>query len=519
MSRASRVRLSSVRLEAVPMPLSALAATGPIPAAAPSGSALAQWLTSPWSPTLTGLGIAAVVLALFFNAILRSGWVTFQTIDESVARGGWIIANHSVQTVDPFSWWMGGNPWQNSEWLADLLYALAYRSAGWPGTVLLVAIAISATGLIMGLSAARRLGGPLLITLGVGANELAVFSCARQQTLALPFMAAWAAGLILARDQKRAPPFWLLICMTVWVNLHGSFIFGLVLIGPFAIEAMMEAPVSARFTVARTWTIFGLAAAAAALFNPYGIDAFTFPFRLMAKPGLLNNSEWQPLLYLQIDVFLAALIGGALLLLRVSPMRIAIVIALLGMACQHERMAMLLALITPMLLAGPIANVLDQKRMLDWRRAAQIATFTVVTVGAIFGAESLAWRVVRGDGVEAPGVNWGLVFAEMKSALDAVPPPLRSHRVFNQEDYGPYLIFAGVHPMVDDRVELYGAELAGFAYGWFDEKGIDWTFDMPNTAGDAHLNADQKWISLYRGNYVSVHARRSALDAIKGGGS
>ncbi len=121
--------------------------------------------------------------------------------------------------------------------------------------------------------------------------------------------------------------------------------------------------------------------------------------------------------------------------------------------------------------------------------------------------------VVRGD-----GYIWGAVFAEMNSALDVVPPALRSHHVFNTDSFGSFLIFAGVHPMVDDRAELYGDGTGAVTYPtWFDEKGIDWTFDILNSSNDVVLNTDQRWVSLYRGNFVSVHARKSALDAVKGG--
>jgi hypothetical protein len=73
--------------------------------------------------------------------------------------------------------------------------------------------------------------------------------------------------------------------------------------------------------------------------------------------------------------------------------------------------------------------------------------------------------------------------------------------------------------MVDDRAELYGDAPTRFAYGWLDANSIDWTFAGPNSPLDFALNADPRWVSLYRDEMVSVHARKSALDAVKGGGS
>jgi hypothetical protein len=125
--------------------------------------------------------------------------------------------------------------------------------------------------------------------------------------------------------------------------------------------------------------------------------------------------------------------------------------------------------------------------------------------------------VLTGTPVERPA-NWALVYAEIDAAIDAVPPTLRSHRVVNRFDYGPDLIFRGVRVWRDDRFELYGNEPMIVPTTWLDSAGIDWTFDSPN-AGSNALDHDPKWVPLFRGNYVSVHARKSALEAIKGGGS
>jgi hypothetical protein len=495
---------------------------------APQRSMLAAWVISDFpNATLSGLGIAAVALALFFGALRLSPLTPISTsIDERVEFGAWIIAHHAVPRVDDFYWWMSGKPWQDSEWLADVIFTLVYRASGWAGETLLIAAAIAAAGLIMGLTCARRLGGlPLLIAIGLSANVLSVFAIARGQTLALPLIAAWVAGLLTARDENRSPSFWLLLVVLVLVQLHGLFLFALLLLGPFALEATMEAPAGTRFLVARAWATFGLAAIAVAMINPYGLDAFTFPFRLASMEILKAQvfMEWQPLDFVaqyRLDAFIAALVGGTLLLpMRMNPIGVAIVVALFGMTFQHQRAAMLLTLITPMLLAGPIANALEQKRVLDWRRAARIATLAVVTVGAIFSAESLSWPIEResGMGTLKDGSLFP-VFVEMGSALKAVPPALRSHRVYNDAGSGPWLIGQGVRVMVDDRAELYGSEgQPAFAYTWLDDNGVDWTFDGPNSPLDMVINADPRWVSLYRGNIVSVHARKSVLDAVKGG--
>jgi hypothetical protein len=162
---------------------------------------------------------------------------------------------------------------------------------------------------------------------------------------------------------------------------------------------------------------------------------------------------------------IALLLCALMLPRKVHPIRAAIVIALFVMMCQHWRFGVVFDIITLLILATPFAKPIEQKRALDWRRSARVAILAVGLVGVTFGAESLTWPVVRGDGLVLVGspvdgpANWALVYAELEAGLDAVPVALRSHRVANRWDYGPYLIFRGVKVMRDDRFELYGKSL------------------------------------------------------------
>src|SRR4029077_17002167 len=137
-------------------------------------------------------------------------------------------------------------------------------------------------------------GAAPLATVAIGLSLVTANLLARPHVLALPLAAAWGAGLLAARDRSRRPPLALAALMIAWANMHGGFIFGLLLIGPFALEAVTEAPVGARLLTARAWTTFALGALAATLINPYGVDALLLPFRLMAVENLSRISEWRP---------------------------------------------------------------------------------------------------------------------------------------------------------------------------------------------------------------------------------
>ena len=158
--------------------------------------------------------------------------------------------------------------------------------------MLLTGAAVAIAALIVGLTAARDLRGAALVAVvAIGLSLVTANLLARPHVLALPIAAAWSAGLIAARDRSRAPPLGLAALMTPWVNMHGGFIFGLTLIGPFALEAVTEAPAEARIAAARGWATFALAALAAALINPYGVEALLLPFRLMSVENLSASAN------------------------------------------------------------------------------------------------------------------------------------------------------------------------------------------------------------------------------------
>jgi len=484
----------------------------------PSRGAWLSWLTADFpNATIAGLCIAAIAVAMFLDVLLQPASVISDLAGTHIAVGNWIIAHHTVPRTDPFTWTMAGQPWQASEWLAELLIAFVYRVSGWGGLVLLAAVSMAATVLIVSWSAARRLVGiPLLIAVGLSVCNLDLIDAPRPHFLVLPLLASWVAGLLIARERDCAPPFWLAGLMVLWVNMHGSFIFGLFLTLPFALEAVIETSPSNRRRAAIQWGLFTGTSLFACLSNPYGFDALTYPFWLTSIKELAGFAEWSPLYQLpalpKLNAFLGILLGAALVLpLRVPPIRAAIIIALLVMTLAHIRHAPLLAMVAPMLLAGPIAKAIEQKQVIDWSNAVRVAMIVVFAVVAIFGGARLAVPFER---PETP--LWPV------SAVRAVPPMIRSRHVYNEAATpGPYLIFMGIAPAFDDRVELFGDTVwpaAGpFDYRWLDENGVDWTIVVPESSLSEIQDHDPKWVRIYEDQFAVVHVRKSVWDAYKAG--
>jgi hypothetical protein len=307
---------------------------------------------------LAGLGLAAIAIFLFALSAFSPKVLGDGDTWSHLATGEWIIAHGGVPRADPFSHSMPGAPWS--------------------GVVLLTGAAAASAVLIVGLSAARDLrGGPLVVMVGLGLGLATVSLLARPHMLALPIAAAWCAGLLAARDSGRAPPLALALLMTAWSNMHGGFVFGLALIGPFALEALAAAPRQARPATAGAWGLFGLAALLAALLNPYGVEALVFPFRLMSVENLSRISEWRAQDFSHVgpmEIALLSLIGFALTRPLAATLIACLAVGAVRLAAPIERVdgtaAPISALkaVPPELRAKPVMNGYAFGGYLIWSR-------------------------------------------------------------------------------------------------------------------------------------------------------
>jgi hypothetical protein len=451
-----------------------------------------------------GLALAVFALCAFSPAVLNDSdtW-------SHIATGDWILAHRAVPHADPFSYSFAGRPWTAHEWLSEILLALAYRAAGFAGVVLLTGLAAAAAIFIVARRAARELGGPALAALGGLALMLIAPSLlARPHILALPAFAAWTLALFEARTRDRAPPLAAALLMTLWANLHGGFAFGLALIVPFALEAVVAA--ERKLPVARDWALFALAAVAAALINPFGVEGLMFPVKLLGLKALAQIGEWGPESFAHPNALEAAMLGLLALALtrpfRLPPIRLILLLGLLHLSLTHARHELLLAVVAPMLLAGPIAQALGAPA--DKPRADP----RVALAGALVVALAL------GIGRLAAPAPLPPAYASVRAALAALPAGTAAKPVLNGYAFGGFLVFEGVKPYVDARADMFGDDFlsryAHVARGERDalaavlaRENVGWTIFAPEQGAAAAMDAMPGWRRVYADPRVVAHVR------------
>ena len=303
------------------------------------------------APLIFALG--ALALGAFSLAVLNDGdtW-------SHVATGNWIFDHRAVPRVDPFSLTFAGAPWVAHEWLAEVIFALAYRIAGWAAVMLVTGAAAALAAYTIAEKTIKELpgiGGPVLALAALALVTPGLL--ARPHVLALPILAIWCARLFDARDRQETPPLALALMMTLWANLHGGFAFGLALIAAACLEAVWEAAPGARLAATRKWALFFVVSVVAALITPFGLQGLLFPIRLIGFSQLANIGEWRAEDFSHpgpLEIFLIGLIAFALLRpMRVTPVRVALIVGLIHLALQHGRHEMLLAVVAPMISRPP----------------------------------------------------------------------------------------------------------------------------------------------------------------------
>src|SRR6185312_16625212 len=206
------------------------------------------------------------------------------------------------------------------------MIATVFRVAGWSGLVLLAAVCFGATlAYLMRFLLTRMEPLHSLVLTLFAAKMMLPSLLARPHVLVWPLTAVWVGTLVRASEEDRAPPWWLLGVMLLWVNMHGSFIIGPCLAAALALDAAMIAE-ERRWSVAKRWAPFVLGAFACMLVNPQGYRLVLFPFQLIAhKAALAMIAEWLPPNFQRpeiLGIWLVAIVTLAFVgRIRLSPVR------------------------------------------------------------------------------------------------------------------------------------------------------------------------------------------------------
>jgi hypothetical protein len=230
-----------------------------------------------------------------------------------IRTGQQIVATHAIPRVDSFSSTMAGKPWFAWEWLYDLVAGQLEATLGLNGVVWFTAVVIAAAFAWMFRWLMVR-GTNVLVALAL---VLLAMSASMIHFLARPHVVSWLFTLawfgILDSSERedfnraggsRSRWLWALpLLMLVWVNVHGGFLVGFVLLGIFLLGAVwawfrarngrieeLLQKIAARKRV-RNLAWLTLLSGAASLANPYGWKLYWHVYGYLSSRFLMDHID------------------------------------------------------------------------------------------------------------------------------------------------------------------------------------------------------------------------------------
>jgi hypothetical protein len=435
------------------------------------GSMAAKWRTD--APHYT---LALIFIAFVFGIPIGMGSAPniFRDGDVSwhIAAGRWILEHQAIPRTDPFSFTAFGQPWIDTEWLAEIVYASAFNLFGYAGLAVIVVAGLIALNAIIFFYLQSRVS-PVVIAVAFPAIDLVLsrFALARPHVLAWPLLAAWTIVLLKSDESGRPPKLWWVFLLTIWTNLHASFPLAL----PVAAAIGLDGCIKNQWKHVREWISFGLTSVIAMSLNANGIAGVLQPFNISSLSILPFIDEWHAssitnsrIFYLLLVCGIGGLIWGRV---RFPIGRLLLLLVMLIFAFAHIRHQSSFVILAICIIPTLWPSKPLETKVPYWALAA-VVPFLI----------TLALAPLRPP---ATGANpWRMI--------SAIPSKLKSQPVLNEYTFGGPLILSGIRVYIDGRAEMYGDR---FVTDYMNISGGDL-----RALDRAVQRYGIKWVMLSRGN-------------------
>ena len=356
---------------------------------------------------------------------------------------------------------------------------------------------------------------------------------ARPHIFSYVLLTIWTVKLIDAYDRDDFSLRSLLVfapIMALWANLHGSFTFALALLYVFAGVCFLHNAFRRDYAKCRTIFVVVSVVTLAALITPYGI------WSALATRELLNLKYTIPQIielrppdfqtdHIGLALFLATFLVVAGLGVRLRGARLIAfgMVAFVGLT--YVRGLVMFFLLAPIILARPVSararylapeisetegeNEAEPDRVLGFlRRRLSAVTAACATIAVALTLAMWGLRDVAPPASIAP-----------RDAVAFVHKANITGRVFNDYDFGGFLVFSGIPTFVDGRALPFGdgflhtyfdtADLvdADAAFKVLDDFKIDWIILKPAQPLARAVTRSAKWDKVYADQFAVVFVR------------
>ncbi|HEY6040666.1 MAG TPA: hypothetical protein VIX58_00930 [Anaerolineae bacterium] len=480
------------------------------------------------SLSLRGLFTGVFILLFFYIAI---GNLLDPDLWWHLRTGQFIVETHTIPHADIFSFTRAGNEWVTHEWLTEVIMYGVYSAFGIGGLILLFSALATGAFTILFLRNTGHLftAGAALLSSSLTAWPLFT---PRPWLFSALLVSLYLYGLDrYARSGKTRTLWSLPLLMVLWVNLHGAFGLGLVLIALYALGIAVDDFIEQKPAneIVRHLYPLGLAlggSAIAILVNPNGARMYTYPFETLGSPAMqqlitewfspdLHDANMQPFAA-QLFITLGAL---ALARGKARARDVILVAAFAYASLRASRNILYFALVSFPILVEYVGQWFDTQRTWQWlgpgpnpKMTGVINLIVLLVLTGVVG--TYAWQAIE----RQSQLQLATYPVHAANFIQASHPPAPLYNTYNWGGYLIWQLYPEYQVFIDGRADVYtdpffrayadaqNDEFKGLAL--LTQYGIR-TAIFP--AGDAlagALSRDPAWQVIFRDSVAVVLTRK-----------
>ena len=481
-------------------------------------------------PSIADVFFLSILIALSFIAgqsLLADGDTGYH-----IRAGEFMLHTLSIPRHDIFSFISPPLPWTAHEWLSEVIMALIHKNFGLTGIVIFFSFVIASVYYLLFKVVQTDKGNiflAIIVIYLVVASSMSHW-LARPHIFSLVLLVVWYYLLDSYQYRDKNYLYLLPPIMLLWVNLHGGFVFGFILLGLYLFGnsiAYVNFTVAEREKRREKTKLLALVLAAcllASLINPYGYKILLFPLSMASEKYIMdhiveflspNFHEVMPFRYLLfLTIAILAISRSTLNIIELS-----LILLFTHMALYSARHISLFAIIAaPILLrhANLILNATNG-RFIDSFKA---KSANIALIDASAKGYALVLVCTTPVFILAASGTLEYQFEEKIQPVSAVEFLKREHltgHVFNDDEFGDYMIYAAwpnYKVFVDGRWDVYGPakmkdyfKITGIKPGWeevIEKYKIDWIIYKANSALSMFLMERKDWRLVYADKVANI---------------
>ena len=454
-----------------------------------------------------------------------------------IRAGEYIINTFSVPKLDIFSFLTPALPWTAHEWLSEVVMAMVHGAFGLTGSVIFFSLIISLIYCLL-FKVIRMNSGNIILATFIVLIVLTVSQVhwlARPHIFSLLLLLIWYYLLDEYEYKQRNYLYLLPPLMLLWVNLHGGFLAGFILLGVYLAGNIIKSISSQgkeRDLYKTKASLLGLITVACllvSLINPNGYHILLFPFNLISNTFIMDNiSEF---LSPNFHTFIAKAFEFILLLMftifatsrvRLNIIELGMVLLFTHMSFSSKRYIPLFCIIVAPVLMRKIQQLLKSTdgKIVDFinRRSISISETDATAKGYVWPILSIVLVIVL-------AANGKIEYKfDVKTKPVAAVEFLKKENIrgnmFDNDEFGDYIIYAAwpeYKVFFDGRSDMYGVErlkeyikVANVKPGWdevLSKYKISWIIYNSNSSLSLLLMERDDWKLIYADTVANIFVK------------